>query len=646
MSDEKDKDKDEKDKEKEDEGETKERKKRSDKDEDEVEDKKDEDEEDKKTKEKEERSRTVELCFATPNAGVVRTDPGTGETYLEILSLEPSAVDLSRLNSGAAPLLDSHSQDGLNKILGVIERAWIDPETSEGRVKARFSKRAEVDPILQDVRDKIIVSTSVGYEVKAYKDITKAGDQMPVRLITQWCPGEVSLVSVPADKNAGIRKEMRNRIVNQEQDLVQQEITRGLEIRKAVRVAKLSEEFADTLVSKRTSIDDARKSILDELAKQGETQTRFQTQVNIQAGAQDERETFRKGLENAFLHRLNPTKNPLKGPGQQFEALTMFDMAKECAKRSMGGGYFAPYPGAVMERAFSTTSDFPMLLQNVVGKLLRESFESAPATYQAFTKTVQARDFKPMYRLQLGEAPALEPLNEHGEYKMGSMSETRETYRIQTYGKRLALTRETIINDDLSVFQRIPNLMGRAAADHISDTVYNTLTSDYVMGDGVKLFDPGHRNVADKASSITIDSLSEARTKIRLHTGQAGRLLNLSPKILLIPAALETKAQQYLSQSYLYGVMKAQAEQNVNPFAGAFQVVVEPRLDAKSPTTWYMVVDPGMIDTMELAFLEGQSGPYIDSRQGFETSGIEWIVRMEYGVAPIEWRAFYRNPGA
>ena len=114
------------------------------------------------------------------------------------------------------------------------------------------------------------------------------------------------------------------------------------------------------------------------------------------------------------------------------------------------------------------------------------------------------------------------------------------------------------------------------------------------------------------------------RTKIRLHKGQAGRLLNLTPKILLIPAALETVTQQYLSQNYLYGVMKAQAEQNVNPFAGAFQVIVEPRLDAHSPTTWYGIVDPGMIDTAEIAFLDGQSGPYLDSRQGFEVSGMEW----------------------
>ena len=80
--------------------------------------------EDEKDKEKDDdRTRTVEL-FWTTGAGVVRTDE-SGQQYLEVLSLDPSAVRLDRLNSGRAPLLNSHSQDALDSVLGVVCSAYI-----------------------------------------------------------------------------------------------------------------------------------------------------------------------------------------------------------------------------------------------------------------------------------------------------------------------------------------------------------------------------------------------------------------------------------------------------------------------------------------------------------------------------------------
>ena len=41
----------------------------------------------------------------------------------EVLDHGRDAVDLSRLNGGAAPLLLNHDPD---RVLGIVERAWID----------------------------------------------------------------------------------------------------------------------------------------------------------------------------------------------------------------------------------------------------------------------------------------------------------------------------------------------------------------------------------------------------------------------------------------------------------------------------------------------------------------------------------------
>ena len=62
--------------------------------------------------------------IATENP-VARRDPVEGD-YLEILSLKPSAVRLGRLNSGAAPVLDSHRANSLSDRTGNVTAARIE----------------------------------------------------------------------------------------------------------------------------------------------------------------------------------------------------------------------------------------------------------------------------------------------------------------------------------------------------------------------------------------------------------------------------------------------------------------------------------------------------------------------------------------
>ena len=142
--------------------------------------------------------RTVELVWTT-GAAVRRMDYWSGRAYYEELSLDPSAVDLTRLNSGA-PLLDTHSSNGVEKVIGVVERAWL--EGNEGRAMVRFSARDEVAPILADVKDGILRNVSVGYSVETYQ--VEEGD-VPVYRATAWTPMELSLVPVGADAGAGTR---------------------------------------------------------------------------------------------------------------------------------------------------------------------------------------------------------------------------------------------------------------------------------------------------------------------------------------------------------------------------------------------------------------------------------------------------------
>jgi len=112
---------------------------------------------------------------------------------------------MGRMQKGA-PLLDTHNRYSVTGVLGVVENAHLDG--SKGTATVRFSRRPEVDPIFQDVKDKIIRNVSVGYTVYRYDDVSTQEDiKNRVRRMraTDWEPSEVSLVPVGADAGAGVR---------------------------------------------------------------------------------------------------------------------------------------------------------------------------------------------------------------------------------------------------------------------------------------------------------------------------------------------------------------------------------------------------------------------------------------------------------
>ena len=74
--------------------------------------------------------------------------------------------------------------------------------------------------------------------------------------------------------------------------------------------------------------------------------------------------------------------------------------------------------------------------------------------------------------------------------------------------------------------------------------------------------------------------------------------------------------------------------------------ISEPQLDAASETAWHLAASPNQIDTIEYAYLEGQQGAYIETRNGFDVDGVEIKCRLDFGAKAIDWRGLYKNPGA
>lgn len=419
----------------------------------------------------------------------------------------------------------------------------------------------------------------------------------------------------------------------------------------------------------------ASTRILEELARRGE-ETEVRGQVAV-GGEQGER--LGRALESAILYRsgyehLVDGYDPAQGQrsvrrtlqGNPYVHRSIMESAESFATSVLGvrglgglskidraGELMAPAHGLVRRNlgASHATTDFAGILANVLNKVLRGTFELAPDTYSQWTRRGTLPDYKPGRRLQIGPSARLLSVTEGAEYTYGTVGEQDEAIVLAKYGRIIGFTREAMVNDDLDAFMRIPRGFGSSSRQLIADLVYLHLTGNTVMGDGRAIFSTEHANYVTGAgnslAAAGIAALSNLRARARKQTAIADGLAaggdtpfftSVALRHLRVPPELETAAQQLTS------MIQAQQVSNVNPFQGEFaSVMTEPRLT--DATAFYGFADPSMWDTIEVAFMQGEEGPVMENRIGFDRDGIEFKVRLDVGTAPIDFRGLYRNDG-
>jgi hypothetical protein len=132
----------------------------------------------------------------------------------EILRIDRASVDLSRVEAGSAPLLDSHSQASIDAVLGRIDSAWIKGGQLYGKVI--FSQTVAGRQAEGMVSRGELKGISAGYSVSKWEisdadgnvldpDSSPRWDENLVFTATRWQLLEASLVGVPADAASAVR---------------------------------------------------------------------------------------------------------------------------------------------------------------------------------------------------------------------------------------------------------------------------------------------------------------------------------------------------------------------------------------------------------------------------------------------------------
>ena len=629
----------------------------------------------------------------------------------EILSHEPSAVNLERVTGGALPLLWGHDTDDL---LGAAEGFRLEGGVLRGQL--RFSKHATRAEVWEQIREGMPLGISIGYRVDEWKETADSDDVT----VTRWTLHEVSVVTVPADHTVGIGRSLDMEAQNMSDSqagqtgvpatvpavdtgpahvrLVQAKGREEGRNEERQRIAAIRELFVlpgfqtddhialrEWAIDSGASVEQCREELL-KMAGSGVSPVATlppvqrqapqfagpggyqeypfgrDSQIRVNAGA-DQRDKFAEGAMRAIELRTGSVKDVAKQAeyreGNEFVGMTLIEMARASLvrqgvntagmdQRTLVGlalthqGSFVR-GGAIISHG---TSDFANLLLDAANKWLVGGYTEAPETWRPFCKVVSISDFKPMNMLNRSNFGDLDVIPEHAEYKYGTMSDTKETITLRTYGKAFSISRQAIINDDLAAFTEVPMLMGRAAARMVGDEAYAVLTGNPTLAqDSTALFHTSHNNIwtTTNAGAPSVTTMDVHNRYTATQTDPSGATINLSPRYLVCGHALVGTARALATA--LYDPAGTAGTLKPNVWQGRFDVIADARIDAFNAAGWFTLCDPNQLPTVVVGFLNGNETPYMEQENPFSQDGVAFKVRIDVRAAAADFRGAQYNDG-
>lgn len=363
---------------------------------------------------------------------------------------------------------------------------------------------------------------------------------------------------------------------------------------------------------------------------------------------EDETDKFRAAATSALVVRAGygSTEARQAVRANPYRGLKLLDLARQCLARA-GIKTDGMSQMEVIAAAFTqSTSDFPVLLENTMHKVLQDAYGKAALTWSRFCATGSVSDFRAHNRYRTGSFGVLDTVGENGEFKNKSIPDgEKASITAGTKGNVINLSRQMVINDDLGAFVGLANSLGGAAARTVEVAVYALLAENAglgpVMSDTKTLFHADHGNLTTGAA-IAMAAIDLDRVAMASQKDVSGNdYLSLTPTVLLVPIGLGGTARSINGAQY--DPDTANKLQKPNIVNGLFSDIVDtPRLTG---TRRYLFADPSIAPVIEVAFLDGQQEPFLEMQEGFDVDGTRYKVRLDYGTAAVDYRGAVTNAG-
>ncbi len=360
---------------------------------------------------------------------------------------------------------------------------------------------------------------------------------------------------------------------------------------------------------------------------------------------------LRSGYDGQRLVEDKDYGEQVVNQADSMRGMTLMDMCRFALQIE---GKDAPMnPEELWSRAAFSTMSLPQTISNVANKSMLLAYKAMPDTWRQWCSIGTVGDFKNHRRIRPTQSGKFLEIGQGGEVKHMGRVEEYEDNRARTFAGQFGITREDFINNNVDKFTSVPADMGRIAKMDLADLVYEVFMSNAAMSDAIAAFHADHNNL-NASNAFDADGVKTALAVFRNVVDITGRPIDIEPRFVLVPPALEYDAKTLFSSDKLIAVgvgSSAATAPDNNIYKNLVVPIVETRLSNASFTnystsTWYMSASPSEgAKNVEVVFLNGVQTPVMERFQTGPNYVGGIIIQMYFdaGAAQIDYRTQSKN---
>lgn len=354
--------------------------------------------------------------------------------------------------------------------------------------------------------------------------------------------------------------------------------------------------------------------------------------------------------------------------GHRYMRMSAIDLVRECVRLDTGRMCWDPSESLEMARSAPSGGTLAYVFTTSMYARLMAGWDEVPDTTD-WCDVEDVPNFLTQEDISLTAAARLKSLPRGDTAKDATIAAARETYRIARYARRFVVDEQDIIDDRLGAIMRMPMEMGNAARRLRPDLVYALLLANGKLADTGALFNAtavtsagGHANLT--TAVLGAPGIKAAILAMGKYREADGTALNIRPKFLIVPSALQWTAKELLtSTAQAYTAAAAAATPSlyypINVIAGenlSLRVddrigtagVVDPTTNsarAGLDTNWFL--SAGGSRTVRVVYRRGTNRQPVMRSFMLDKGqwGIGWDINLDIGAKALDYRGLHKSAG-
>lgn len=402
------------------------------------------------------------------------------------------------------------------------------------------------------------------------------------------------------------------------QNAVKKENARQAAIRALCAQHKVKDELLNEMLDDMDCSEEiAASKILTALGEYSKAGTRNApdnlTNTAVHAGNGN---IIKDSLQNALNARCGVDELEKSNPYKHKSLMAMAEIsvgkgASQCSTKS-----------ELVARAFNT-GDFAEIITEGIRTVMRDEMKVRAPLFRELANTESLPNFKETDLVMVNDAPDLMAVAEDGEYKQAIIKGSGEKIQLATFGREVAITRQAIINDDISLISKLPRKFMQSGYRLADKLMFNAILAGK-MGDGGDVFKASTAkawgNLTTGITAGDYEALIMALHKsFATATTSGGDALDLRGEFLLANPDHASMLEAVLNT--------ASNPDEYNPAYKKFAKVIETaRMNDVKGAIGLTSKD---FDSVIMGFLDGQMDPWLETGDGFSSDGAKFRITYD-----------------